>query len=738
MNNRFINPIRSALDECLVGVVERPSLRNQVLKQVRGEIKVKRKLSFSLTLALFLLLATVTAFAVSALCGFLYLDKTDIGSPWSCTATDDALYYMTSQGLYAWTPPFEESITLASRDALSNNGISTNSLIFYDDCIMILDKETKKIWRYHEDTFDLLLDYDGTELDISDVRFANPVFQDGYLFIRVINSGNVEEAASIYKVNIQNGKIEKLPIFGAVELTKGAPGKLLVLQRDTTNREDRLVIVATDTGKVCEQIVSVPVLGVEGIAYSEDQHSIYAVVNGYLAFWNGEIWVEENSYAQHHLSYYYTIIDNGYISVSYDGIQYTPITTESNSLTLTICGYRTSDNVDHDYQRLRPGISIVRQQDASINIGSVRRAIQSGDTTDLFYVKLDTDVLEMMTEGLVAPLSSSIILQTDASEMLPQVTAGVCRNNTLYAVPSDAFVTIWSAHKDVVVPKTVENLLQQHLKWNQTGDSAFLSEEYSEQEWQKEDYAKYLLKTYIVESSHMKRMPDFCSESFVRTLQFLKSVQFQQFSETTDKSVIIPNTNLSLQGKQQDASVPELIWILPPTIDEGMSPVIQTRLHVYLLNPNSQHKDEAIDFLEYVATHRSAHNQALLKPESSTATLHIGVEGWITDIIAEQHAADAAAGIETDEAALEERVIQIRSSPDSWEVTQDALSNYRENIAPYTNLMLHPLLAGSATQANRGVDALLEIMMDYLNGDITLEECTTRMNVLVGEQISVK
>ena len=48
------------------------------------------------------------------------------------------------------------------------------------------------------------------------------------------------------------------------------------------------------------------------------------------------------------------------------------------------------------------------------------------------------------------------------------------------------------------------------------------------------------------------------------------------------------------------------VTVLPPAIGSDASPTVEGRLHVYLLNPNSQHKEAAIAYLEYVAAYRSA------------------------------------------------------------------------------------------------------------------------------------
>ncbi|MBQ7850291.1 MAG: DUF4179 domain-containing protein [Clostridia bacterium] len=46
--------VRAAIDDCLSGVESMPSVRAQVLNQVRGEVKVKKKLSMGIVFAMLL------------------------------------------------------------------------------------------------------------------------------------------------------------------------------------------------------------------------------------------------------------------------------------------------------------------------------------------------------------------------------------------------------------------------------------------------------------------------------------------------------------------------------------------------------------------------------------------------------------------------------------------------------------------------------------------------------------
>lgn len=61
------NELRRVMDACLPGLENRPDFDRDVLRQVRGEVKVKKKLSVGFVLVIVLVLAAVTALAAALL-----------------------------------------------------------------------------------------------------------------------------------------------------------------------------------------------------------------------------------------------------------------------------------------------------------------------------------------------------------------------------------------------------------------------------------------------------------------------------------------------------------------------------------------------------------------------------------------------------------------------------------------------------------------------------------------------
>lgn len=107
----------------------------------------------------------------------------------------------------------------------------------------------------------------------------------------------------------------------------------------------------------------------------------------------------------------------------------------------------------------------------------------------------------------------------------------------------------------------------------------------------------------------------------------------------------------------------------------------QAILGVYVLNPNSLHKQEALEYLAFVAQNRTPQNRAYLKPQAAEATLAPWCAQWMKDVEQEQRALDQELGIDTDEVALTNRLEAIMDMEGAWEVSEAGLTVYRDEVA---------------------------------------------------------
>lgn len=103
-------------------------------------------------------------------------------------------------------------------------------------------------------------------------------------------------------------------------------------------------------------------------------------------------------------------------------------------------------------------MSVQREREPTLTAADVRKAIEAGDTTDLFHLRLDGDLDKIIQDGFLAPLNSSSVLITDAQEILPVVQNALFYEGQLYAVPSMMSPMAWQGEH--ALPNTYNELLE--------------------------------------------------------------------------------------------------------------------------------------------------------------------------------------------------------------------------------------------------------------------------------------
>lgn len=253
----------------------------------------------------------------------------------------------------------------------------------------------------------------------------------------------------------------------------------------------------------------------QGLAYQKESNTLYALAGGVLSYWNGSTWNPLNAAAHTFLARSFAVLNDGYVIVGNDEMQYLPFEKETDDISLKIRGNIAINNIDEDFQNER-GITVVRHRDPSLTGKSVREAIENGDDTDLFYLVLDADVIDLMRDGLLVPLENSKILLSDAMKKTPTISNALFYNDELYAIPSLVLLTCWSSTNYSF--QTYEELFSQI----EAGNIVVAWEE--GEQWAKEDYANVILRDYILECVRNDRKIDFKDEAFKESICKLKEM----------------------------------------------------------------------------------------------------------------------------------------------------------------------------------------------------------------------
>lgn len=711
--------IQDAINDCLTSLQNRPSVKYRVLDCINGKKHSPKKLTSVMAVTLLFTFLVATALAIGVFTGIFRIEQDKAGAFRSCVSTGDQLYLITSEGFYVWQPGDERPTQLLSSEEWKKNGISFDTCLFtYHDAVGLFCQSSKTIWKYEKGELHFEMNCPEDAFDIENGKVDSVVYQDDWLFLKVLKKDGTIYDSTVYRLHVPSGALERLALEGVLECCHFQSGEILAITSQTEANQSSLVTIDTVSGAVKSTLYTTTLQGIEGIAYDAENQQIYAIVKGALAKWNGEAWEELQGYASHHLADSYAIVDHGFVSVSYDNVQYTPFAEKGSMPTLRIHGSITMGNTDADFQEQNSSIAVVRERDPSLTAADVQKAIEAGDTTDLFHVKLDADLISMFEKGLLVPLSSSDILLRDVAEMAPVFQKALLLEGQLFAVPSMVSIMVWSSEDEL--PHTFEEIVHQHAS-----QELYLSHHWAQEPWTMADYVDYLLTTYIAEATKMDGSVAFDTPSFRNALEALRSASLPAFAKEASKRTASTSVTVSLFAVFSEK------WTLPCRISPESSPNIPARLSVYVLNPHAKNPDLALRYLEYMSSHRLPDIEALLKPESAVPALHPGVQKQMEEIVKEQYAFDAEHGVATDEAALQTRLDAIASDPASWAVAEDRLAEYKEQILPWLDLRISPLLCSSAKQEDGVFDEMKSTVMTFVEENVTLEECITKLNKLV-------
>lgn len=731
--------IQDAINDCLLSLHTRPSIKKRVLERIDGKRSSPRKISFAMVIVLLFTFLAATALAIGVFTGLFRIEQDKAGTFRNCVSSGDKLYVMTREGFHVWQPSAENLTVLITSEELQKNGLFFDTLLFrYDNAVGLLCQSTKTIWKYENGELDFLLDYSGSEFDIGNAKLKSVVYQDDYLFFNVTSDNSTIYDSVSYRLHFPSGVVERLDFEGILEFCNFQSGEILAIVGNRELNQGSLIAIDTASGEKESTLYTTTLQGIEGIAYDVKNQQIYAIVKGTLAKWNGESWDELQGYSSHHLADSYAIVDGGFVSVSYDDMQYLPFADKDSIPTLNIRGYIAMGNEDADFQEEYPLIAVVRERDPALTASDVQQAIEAGDTTDLFHVKLDFDLIAMYENGQLVPLTSSKILLDDATEMLPVFQNALFVDGQLFAVPSMAAITVWSSEE--TLPNTFAELVCQH-----SSQKLYIAHHWAQEAWGKPEYADYLLTTYIAEATKLCGRVNFNEPSFRKALELLRDTPLPVFGEGSSEVVVSTSIALSLSGtsayemKDANQQMPVSVsvndsfsrkWALPCRIGEDAMASIPVRMNVYVLNPHAENPDAALRYLEYIATHRFPEEEAILKPDIAIPALHPGVQKQIDGIVKEQCTLDAEHGVATDERALQMRIDAISSDPAAWAVAENLLAEYKKRIVPYLDLRISPLLCSSAKQEKGVYSEMNSIVTTYVEGTITLDMCIKSLEEL--------
>ena len=677
------------------------------------------------------------------------------GSPQcnSAAICEDKLYVMTNKGLYACSIDGTSAVCAVSDTELAAQGISVDSLVCSGQALMVFDGINNQIWTYENQVFRKKTVLNDTDFNAQNryAYYRNPVWIGDQLYVLALSDGG--EVLDILRVDVENGSVSATEARGTFQLLDYNNGNLIAVRSASSGDHptNELVILDKQTLTVQEQIAEIDDAYYSYVAFSRTDNLLYTNIDGMLSYLKDGQWQKLRPMPSLANSFglFFAVEADFAIIAKNSGINIFPIKAEENRKTLSIKGLSMGVNNDDGFTAAHPGITILRDTVPNFSADDAYQEISAkGAETDLYVLRLDYGLMNLMEKGYVAPLTSSMISEY-VGRLYPALAQSVQLNGEIYAAPYRLNVFVWmiSTEGDQALnaPLTVEEVIEASMDWDdsQLNDGVpYMAEAYSFRPWNQLDYANYIMKQYIMGHDDNAQALKFDDARLRQLLELVHStVENQQVSATgTDNSIsekmgsiLVANQLVSAANSPyEDADL-----MTPPSILPGETAHIPAGFYVYILNPYSQNKNEATEFIEYDLSNRSADENAMMYQDITEGSLLRSATEIIDEIQAElekmnqrYEKADAEHKREIQDSiqGLENELIQVCESKDSWVVYEPTLNAYRQKIAPYLDLGLSAYLGVSSDSSAYG--QLMSHVQRYLDGAISLEDCIHKLDTL--------
>ena len=237
--------------------------------------------------------------------------------------------------------------------------------------------------------------------------------------------------------------------------------------------------------------------------------------------------------------------------------------------------------------------------------------ITQNNAYDIYWIDVSTGCLSvLMQKGYYVPLDASSTLVSAMDAMDPNLTALLTQDGHYAAFPKSA-----TAHMLCINTKTMEEfgLTEEDLPRTFSEFLPWLAAQYEKSQdlgrvvWDTQRSLRHsaftlLLNMYIKQCEQEHVTPDFISHDFPALLGQID----QYFVDSTPLAaprMVNGELELPLLSQQDMGDMLSVNngWIpLPLVLSEGLDPMYDIQLQVYLINPYSEHQDAALAYLETV------------------------------------------------------------------------------------------------------------------------------------------
>lgn len=426
---------------------------------------------------------------------------------------------------------------------------------------------------------------------------------------------------------------------------------------------------------------------------------------------------------------------------SSSGIYIRKITEEkSGDHILRMCLYDTpylppfiASNPDIDLSITDPSEIRTEELIRQLLNGTLDQDVIEVDASSLFQVMAD--------KGYLADLTESPIVMAEWEQLYPSIQEAVARNGRILGVPSRLRVETWAYHEemwnsifpDLEPPRNFDEFMALCRRW--IDDIADGNQDYCliyPKSFFIEALSMDLFQMYIEQFDQADNELSFDTVTFRHIFEELGKLKEVYRSIADHASVEEENPPLLISDYDAFLKRDEFSflngWIpIPPVLLENQeNPVVNAEMTVYIVNAASEHKQEALRFLKFVAENRTYADERLLKPGVNTPVERKGFE---EEYIALQDNIDYLYSQlevcdENDKKDIQSTIafqedLLKRNQDNKWLISEEEIKQYRE-LARYIQIRQTAL---TKVQSDSGTQVLYDIFWRYVEGNLELSSC---------------
>ncbi len=577
----------------------------------------------------------------------------------------------------------------------------------------------------------------------------NPLRQNGKIYLlRRSGSAVALGGEELLAFDERTGKASVSALPYALELASNGQDLALLWQdiSRVAKGETGLVLQAVDReGRLLQVLASNLSYQTGGIAYDARNEQLFLSGEGELKRVLTDGSLETAGYLEvtSALTMPAAIAGDWYAVLTQTGVKACSLAAELEQVEkLTIFG-GSMDEKAQAFMAEHPGLKLSFVPSVLTTGETIRNDVIAGSTqTDIYVINSLLGLWTLIDKGYIAPLEDEELVR-DVETMYPQIAQALVKDGKVYAYPQLFQLGAWSLNQaawDVVgweepVPETFLELMALLELWNEDYQEEFSEYNFMQLYMGKAQLVSSVLEQYSLMYATADAPLKFDDERFIAALESIRRIEVDGIS-LNDASQLTQEVMTKITEVMMRETLIEQMMttsvlagtddrrpIAPMVFEKGEQPAIRAQMLVYVVNSNSPNKEQAIEFISYMAKRQDDELRISLHPDDNTPVRPKDYDKRMADL--NQDAQLLKTQLETtkpeDKKALEEQLQNVQKQlsqmeQNEWLISAKGIADYRA-LAPYMTMGQNvQFLYNNENQA--ATEELNNLLIRFIDGQV--------------------